>query len=103
MEKFIVLPRAVLLATAEAQVVLAVIASHYNIKSKCAYPSIDRIARISHLGENTVHRTIDELEKLGLLESHRRKRADGGDTSNEYRLPWFPENAEDKKNIHRVR
>jgi len=66
-------------------VVMLALADMANDDGEC-YPGKPKLAIKLRLGERAVRAILDDLEKLGLIEITPRKRPDGSDTSNLYRI-----------------
>lgn len=54
------------------KLVLLVVADHYNDSEGCAWPSIDRICRVSGVSRRTVQRKLGDLEYANILERAKR-------------------------------
>lgn len=68
-----------------AIVVYAYLADRANKDGEC-WPSIPTIAKDLKLSQNTVRRAIQDLRKEGLIETERRYRKHGGDSSLRFKL-----------------
>ena len=68
-----------------AKAVYMYLEDRMNGQRQC-WPSIPRIAADLRLSETTVKRAIRELELHGYIKRYRRKRENGGFTSNLYTL-----------------
>lgn len=68
-----------------AKAVYMYLQDRMNGQRQC-WPSIPRIAADLHLSETTVKRALRELELHGYIKGYRRKRKNGGFTSNLYTL-----------------
>jgi len=71
--------------SATEKVVLLALADHANEHGMC-WPSVSLLMQRAHVGERTVQRAIQSLEDGGFIVRERRKRENGSDTSNLYRL-----------------
>lgn len=68
-----------------AKTVYMYLQDRMNGQQQC-WPSIPRIAADLRLSESTVKRALRELERQGYINRYRRKRENGGWTSNLYLL-----------------
>lgn len=68
-----------------AKAVYMYLEDRMNSERQC-WPGIRRIASDLRLSETTVKRAIRELEQHGYIKRYRRKRENGGFTSNLYTL-----------------
>jgi Helix-turn-helix domain len=71
------------------KLVLIYLANYHNLKEKAAWPSIGRLAVAAGVSESTVKRCLASLEKLGEIRIIERKKEEGGNLSNYYKLPIF--------------
>ena len=71
--------------SATDKVVLLALADYANEHGLC-WPSISSLVQRAHVGERTVQRALQSLEDAGFITRERRKRENGSDTSNIYRL-----------------
>ena len=68
-----------------AKAVLMYLKDHADSGGKC-WPGIRTMAGELGLSRSTVKRALDDLVKVGLVEKSRRRRENGGVSSNLYRL-----------------
>ena len=68
-----------------AKAVYMYLRDRMNGQRQC-WPGIPRISGDLHLSETTVKRALRELERSGYIQRNRRKRENGGWTSNLYLL-----------------
>lgn len=76
--------------SATAMKVWAAIARHINSKTRRGFPKRRTIAALIGMSLSAVDRALRELRRVGALVSRPRRRADGGQSSNEYLLLWQP-------------
>jgi predicted ArsR family transcriptional regulator len=57
--------------SSSARLVGFVLSTHMDIHGGSCFPSITRLQKESGLGRSTVCRSLDELERTGLVERHR--------------------------------
>jgi len=91
-------------ATGSAWSVFACIAQHVSGIYGDAWPSIQRLAQITHLSEGAVRKGIAELKSIGILRVEARF-DDRGQTSNLYTIPHpldvvVPMQEEDEEGLH---
>ena len=68
------------------KIVLYWLADHHNGETGDCYPSLSRLAKCCEMDKSAVHRHIGTLTTKGLISVKRRRRDDGGFTSNYYIL-----------------
>ena len=68
------------------KIVLYWLADHHNGETGDCFPSIGRLAQCCEMDKSAVHRHIGTLTTKGLISVKRRRRDDGGFTSNYYIL-----------------
>ena len=68
------------------KIVLYWLADHHNGETGDCYPSLSRLAKCCEMDKSAVHRHICTLTTKGLISVKRRRRDDGGFTSNYYIL-----------------
>ena len=68
------------------KIVLYWLADHHNGETGDCFPSIGRLAQCCEMDKSAVHRHIGTLTTKGLISVKRRRRDDGGFTSNYYTL-----------------
>lgn len=68
-----------------AKLAYAVVAS-YTDETGEAWPSLATVARLGSMSVSSARRGLDQLEALGVVERTARRRPDGGQTSNLYRI-----------------
>lgn len=71
--------------SATDKVVLLALADHANDLGEC-WPSVSLLMQRACVGERTVQRALQSLEESGFIVRERRRRENGSDTSNLYRL-----------------
>jgi len=59
---------------------------YWNISKRNPFPSIKRLAEELCVSRQTIHKYLNRLEAAGIIARKKRFRADGGRTSNTYRL-----------------
>jgi len=59
---------------------------YWNISKRNPFPSIKRLAEELCVSRQTIHKYLNKLEAAGIIARKKRFRADGGRTSNTYRL-----------------
>jgi DNA-binding transcriptional MocR family regulator len=59
---------------------------YWNISKQNPFPSIKRLAEELCVSRQTIHKYLNKLEAAGIIARKKRFRADGGRTSNTYRL-----------------
>lgn len=69
------------------KMLLVALASHANAEGYC-WPSLSRLCAMCGSSERGARGWLRELEADGLIETQAQTRADGGKTSNLYRLNW---------------
>jgi DNA-binding transcriptional ArsR family regulator len=69
-----------------AKIVLYWLADHYNGETGDCFPSQKRMAELCEMTDRSVRKQIDVLKQAGLIEVIERKRPNGSQTSNAYRL-----------------
>jgi DNA-binding transcriptional ArsR family regulator len=69
-----------------AKIVLYWLADHYNGETGECFPSQKRMAVLCEMTDRSVRKQIDFLQQAGLVEVIERKRPNGSQTSNAYRL-----------------
>ena len=78
---------------APAKIVLYWIADHHNSETEACFPSLSTLAEECEMSKRAVQGHIDTLEQSGVVTRVQRKRSNGSQTSNGYRLnltkqPW---------------
>lgn len=68
------------------KIVLYWLADHHNGVSGLCIPSQKRLADVCEMSDRSIRKHLTVLEGLGLIEIIERKRANGSQTSNQYRL-----------------
>lgn len=94
-EPFTLLPNWVIrdgILDAYEMAVYLVLLSHRDHKTGTAFPGFDKIKKQSRLSRNTVIRTIPKLEARGLITVTRRKRGNGKNDPNLYKVAVFNRN-----------
>lgn len=80
-----------------AKIVLYWLADHHNGETGECFPSHKRLAEACEMTDRSVRNQIDALKEMGLIEVIERKRDNGSQTSNAYRLMFKDETG--RKNI----
>ena len=71
---------------APAKIVLYWIADHHNSETEACFPSLSTLAEECEMSKRAVQGHIDTLERSGVVTRVQRKRSNGSQTSNGYRL-----------------
>lgn len=69
-----------------AKIVLYWLADHYNGETGECFPSHKRLAEVCEMTDRSVRNQIEVLKDMGLIEVFDRKRPNGSQTSNAYKL-----------------
>lgn len=69
--------------------VFITLAGFYNDRQKKAYPSIELLEKMTGMGNTTVQRHLNSLERMGVIRREKEKGEGKQYTHNVYRLPGY--------------